>query len=110
MVTTVASVRVPPFSVAVTVTDVADSWSSSSVSGSTLSVMPVASSSSVMVVVTECAVACRDGAGPPPPVGLSRLTVKVSSDSSMLSSVVCTVKVCGPAAVGLKVSVPEGAS
>ena len=109
MVTTVASVRVPPLSVAVTVTVSADSWSSSRVSGSTLSVIPVgASSSSVIVVETEDVP--RLGAGPPPPDGLEMVTVNVSSDSSVVSSVVWTVKVCGPAAVGLKVSVPDAES
>ena len=98
----------PPFSVALTVTVVAAS-SSSRVSGSTLRAMPVRASSSVMVVVTLLAVP-RLGAGPPPPVGLSRETVKVSSGSSSVSSVVWTVKVCEPAAVWVKVSVPEGES
>ena len=52
MVTTVASGRVPPFRVAVTFTVLAAS-SSSRVSGSALSVIPVRASSSVMVVVTR---------------------------------------------------------
>ena len=39
-------------------------------------------------------------AGPPPPDGLEMVTVKVSPvPSSIASSVVCTVKVCEPAAV-----------
>ena len=99
MVTTVGDVRVlSPFRVAVTVTDVAVS-SSPRLLGLALSVMPVgASSSSVIVVVTEAVP--RLGDGPPPPDGLEMVTVKVSPvPSSIVSSVVCTVKVCGPAAV-----------
>ena len=53
--------------------------------------IPVAASSSVIVVVTEDVP--RLGAGPPPPDGLEMVTVNVSSDSSVVSSVVCTVKV-----------------
>ena len=70
--------------------------------------MPVgASSSSVMVVVTEFDVA-RLGAGPPPPDGLEIATVKVSPvPSSSVSSVVWTVKVWAPAAVFVNVSVPD---
>ena len=108
MVTTVAVVQVlPPFSVAVTVTEVALS-SSPRVLGLALSAIPVgALSSSVIVVVTLLAVAFSAGAGPPPPEGLEMLTVKVSPvPSSMLSPVVCTVKVCAPAAVWVKVREP----
>ena len=108
MVTTVACVRVvPPFSVAVTVTDVAES-SSPRVLGLALRVMPVgASSSSVIVVVTDFEVP-RLGAGPPPPAGLEMVTVKVSPvPSSTSSSVVCTLKVCDPAAACVNVSVPD---
>ena len=56
-----------------------------------------------MVVVTDAVP--RVGAAPPPPEGLEMLTVKVSSGSSEVSSVVCTVKVCEPAAVSVKVKV-----
>ena len=38
------------------------------------------------------------------------VTVNVSPDSFTVSSVVCTVKVCGPAAVAVNVSVPEAES
>ena len=108
MVTTVSEGRVLPPRVAVIVMDVALS-SSPRVLGSALSVMPVgAASSSVIVVETEDVP--RLGAGPPPPDGLEMVTVKVSPlPSSMLSSVVCTEKVCEPAAVLVKVSVPDSA-
>ena len=72
--------------------------------------MPVgAASSSVMVVVTVWSCwRAGEGAGPPPPEGLEMVTVKVSPvPSSIASSVVCTVKVWEPAAVFVKVSVPE---
>ena len=50
-----------------------------------------------MVVVTDFDVP-RLGAGPPPPAGLEMVTVKSSPvPSSMVSSVVWTVKVCDPA-------------
>ena len=65
-----------------------------------------AASSSVIVVVTDFDVP-RLGAGPPPPDGLEMVTVNVSSDSLVVSSVVCTVKVCDPAAVRVKVRVPD---
>ena len=97
IVTTVALSRVPPFSVALTVNVLAGS-SSSRESGSTLRAMPVRASSSVMVVVTLAAVP-RLATGPPPPVGLSRETVNVSSASISVSSVVWTVNVWEPAAV-----------
>ena len=61
---------------------------------------------SLMVVVTEDDVP-REGAGPPPPVGLEMETVKVSEFSARMSSVVCTVKVLFPASVWVKVRVPE---
>ena len=108
IVTTVADVRVvPPFSVAVTVTDVAAS-SSPRAEGFADSVMPVgAASSSVIVVVTVFEVA-KLGAGPPPPEGLEMVTVNVSPvPSSITSSVVCTVNVWAPAAVFVNVSVPD---
>ena len=44
---------------------------------------------------------------PPPPDGLDMLTVNVSSDSSVVSSLVCTVNVCDPAAAFVKVSVSD---
>ena len=94
IVTTVPDVRVvPPLRVAVMVTEVAAS-SSPRLDGLALSVMPDgASSSSVIVVVTDCVVP-RLGAGPPPPDGLDMVTLKVSPvPSSIVSSVVCTVKV-----------------
>ena len=96
----------PPCSVAVTVTDVAAS-SSPRLDGLADSVMPVgASSSSVMVVLTEDVPKLAEG--PPPPVGLEMVTVKVSPvPSSTSSSVVSTVNVCAPAAVLVKVSVPD---
>ena len=98
---------VPPFRVAVTVIDVAES-SSPRVLGLALRAMPVgASSSSVMVVVTDFDVP-RLGAGPPPPEGLEIVTVNVSPvPSSISSSVVWTVKVWDPAAAFVKVSVPD---
>ena len=44
----------------------------------------------------------------PPPDGFEIVTVNVSPvPSSTLSSVVCTVKVCGPAAVCVNVSFPD---
>ena len=49
----------------------------------------------------------REGAGPPPPVGLEMVTVKFSVFSARMSSDVCTVKVLSPASVWVKVSVPE---
>ena len=105
MVTTVADGKVLPFRVAVTVTDVAAS-SSPRLDGLALSVMPDGASSSVIVVETEDV--SRLGAGPPPPDGLEMVTVKVSPvPSSIVSSVVCTVKVCEPAATLVKVSVPD---
>lgn len=58
-------------------------------------------SSSAMVVVTD--VVPRLGAGPPPPKGLDMVTVKVSSDSSTMSCVVCTLMVWGPADVKVTV-------
>ena len=107
MVTTVASVLVvPPFSVAVTVIDLAES-SSPRVLGLALRAMPVgASSSSVMVVLTDDVP--NVGVAPPPPEGLEMVTVKVSPvPSSMVSPVVWTVKVWAPAAVLVNVSVPD---
>ena len=66
-----------------------------------------ASSSSVMVVVTDFDVP-RLGVGPPPPDGLEMVTVKVSPvPSSRVSSVVWTVKVWDPAAAFVNVSVPD---
>ena len=107
MVTTVSEGRVLPFMVAVTVTDVALS-SSPRLLGLALSVMPVGAASSSVIVVVTLLVVARLGAGPPPPDGLEIVTVKVSpAPSSIVSSVVCTVKVCEPAAVLVKVSVPE---
>ena len=93
MVTTVSEGSVLPFSVAVTVTDVAAS-SSPRLDGLALSVIPVgASSSSVIVVVIEDDVPMV-GEGPPPPEGLDMETVNVSPvPSSMVSLVVWTVKV-----------------
>ena len=92
---------------AFTVTLVALS-SSPSVFGLADSVIPVgASSSSVMVVVTDFEVP-KLGAGPPPPDGLEMVTVNVSPvPSSMVSSLVCTVNVWEPAAAFVNVSVPE---
>ena len=49
------------------------------------------------------------GAGPPLPAGLEMETVKVSSVSTAESTEVCTVKVCGPEAAGVKVRVPDAA-
>ena len=111
MLTTVSSLRVlPPCSVAVTVMEVASS-SSPIVLGLTLRVMsksvmgvadgvsgmgaapPGVSSSSVIVVVTVVLLLSRLADGPPPPEGLLSVTVKVSSVSSTLSSVVDTVNV-----------------
>ena len=106
MVTTVGEVRVvPPFRVAVTVTDVAES-SSPRVLGLALRVIPVgASSSSVIVVLTEDV---PKDVVPPPPDALEMVTVKVSPvPSSMASSVVWMVKVWTPAAVFVKVNVPD---
>ena len=109
IVTTVSDGNVPPFNVAVTVTDVAAS-SSPRLEGLALRVIPDASSSSAMVVVTV-AVVLRVGAGPPPPDGLEMLTVNVSPvPSSTSSSVVCTVNVWDPAAVLVNVRVPALAS
>ena len=68
------------------------------------SIQPRAPSSSEMVVVTDDLPS--RGAGPPPPEGLETVTVKVSPGSSTVSSMVLTVKVCGPAAVRMNVSVP----
>ena len=59
-----------------------------------------------MVVVTDFAV--PRPVVPPPPDGLDIDTVNVSPvPSSTVSSLVCTVKVCDPAALSLKVSVPD---
>ena len=93
MVTTVGDGRVLPFSVAVTVTDVAES-SSPRLFGLALNAMPDgAASSSDIVVVIDFDVP-RLGAGPPPPDGLDSVTVNVSPvPSSIVSSVVCTVNV-----------------
>ena len=92
MVTSVSDSKVLPFSVAVTVNEVFAS-SSPTLVGFTVRAIPVgASSSSVIVVLTEEAVPSV-GAGPPPPEGPEMETVKVSSCSSRVSSVVCTVNV-----------------
>ena len=106
MVTTVSDGSVLPFSVAVTVTEVAES-SSPRLEGLALNVMPDgASSSSAMVVETDDVP--RVGASPPPPDGLEMITLNVSPvPSSMVSSVVSTVNVCDPAAAWVKVSVPD---
>ena len=107
MVTVVAPGSVLPFNVAVTVTDVSPSFSLK-LDGSALNAMPDgASSSSVMVVVTDADV-LRLGAGPPPPEGLEIDTVNVSPvPSSTSSSVVCTLNVCDPAALFVNVNVPD---
>ena len=71
-------------------------------------VMPDGASSSSVIVVVTLLVVARLGDGPPPPEGLEMVTVKVSpAPSSIVSAVVCTVKVCEPAAVLVKVSVPD---
>ena len=104
MVTTVSEGRVLPFMVAVTVTDVALS-SSPRLLGLALSVMPVgAPSSSVMVVVTDEVPSVGVA---PPPDGLDIVTVNVSSDSSTLSSVVCTVNVLSAWSACVNVSMPD---
>ena len=107
MVTTVALGRVlPPFNVAVTVTEVAAS-SSPRVLGLAERVIPVGASSSSLIVVVTVGDVLRLGAGPPPPLGLLMLTLKVSPvPSSMLSSVVSTVKVLSPASALVNVKGP----
>ena len=106
IVTVVVPGNTLPFNVAVTVTDVSPS-SSPKLDGTALNVIPDASSSSVIVVVTEDAVP-RLGVGPPPPEGDESDTVNVSPvPSSTLSSVVCTENVWLPAAVLVNVNVPD---
>ena len=62
-------------------------------------------SSSVMVVVTD--EVASESAGPPPPEGLEMATEKSLSDSSKVSSVVCTVKLLASGDAWVKVSVPD---
>ena len=97
--------------VAVTVKLVAPA-SSFTLFGATLSRMSMSSlgerimpsSSSMVVVISEVP---SVGVCPPPPAGLEMEKVKVSLFSATIPSMVCTSTVCDPAAVFVKVNVPD---